>query len=856
MSQAAPPTPRVGPYRLERPAGRGGMGEVFRAWDERLDRPVALKRVRPGAGEARRQLADEARALAAVDHPAVVRVHDLVSGDDGDWLVLEWVEGETLAAALRRGPLATGEAVTVGRQVAAALAAVHARGLVHGDLKAENVLLSAAGQAKVVDFGLAGAAGAAEQGLAGTPRCLPPERLLGGAGDPRGDLFAFGVLLYEALAGRSPFLGGDDEETFARIAAARPRPLAELRPGVPPALDALVRRLLAGEPAARPASAAAVVAELDRLAPAAAWPDEGQPTIAPGAAAPGPRAVAVPPRRARRLAPALAGVALAVAAAAGMALRWAPGPAPAAAPPAATATAPAPRVAVPLPRLSGPPSPAADLLADAVRLAALRALAAVPGAAPLPFDAVDAPGGSPLAAARAAAADEVLALGLSCDGASCRLTIERLEAAGGVVRAAETVEVPPEDPALAARAVEARVLSLYGSAGRPAVAAGAADAPLSAADAARFLALWRRARSGSAVALADTALPELGAMRARSPRFLDAYLLEIELRRKRWGETGSGDDLDRALALADAAAALFPDRPEPREERALLLLEAGRPAEARQALGELAVLAPGSADLAYLEARVAEAEGDPAAALALLRRLVDERPSWRRLHGLAALEVRQGLSDDARTHLHQLLELAPANYEGRSLLAQVELLDGDPAVAAALYGELAAESPGYAESTNLGLAHLLAGDWPAAVAALEAARRLDPESPFATLNLADAALLAGETERAEALYSEVLAATRPSGDGGGLGWQSWSVRAQALAHLGRRVEAAEALRRALRLAGDHPQAAYEAALVSTLIGDLAAAEAHAVRARRGGVAARWFELPFFTPTPADPAPRL
>src|SRR5262249_47228481 len=148
---------RIGAYRLVRRLGSGGMGEVFLAWDDRLERPGAAKRVRPdkAMGSARRErFRREARAAAKLSHPNVGQGFDLVEGED--WIVMEYVQGRSLAELLRdQGSLPAGAAIDLARQVAEGLAAAHAQGLVHRDLKAENVMVTPSGQAKILDFGLA-----------------------------------------------------------------------------------------------------------------------------------------------------------------------------------------------------------------------------------------------------------------------------------------------------------------------------------------------------------------------------------------------------------------------------------------------------------------------------------------------------------------------------------------------------------------------------------------------------------------------------------------------------------------------------------------------------------------------------
>ncbi|HYH44612.1 MAG TPA: serine/threonine-protein kinase, partial [Thermoanaerobaculia bacterium] len=270
---------------MESRLGSGGMGEVFRAYDERLDRPVAVKLIRPAeAGNAlsRERFRREARAAAGLSHPAIVQIHDIVESAEGDAIVMELVEGQTLARLIESGPLDVASAVRLAGEIAEGLATAHARGLVHRDLKTENVMVTRAGHAKILDFGLAKrwakdwdqgaeASLSAAGVVVGTYRAMSPEQVRGMDVDPRSDLFSFGSLLFEALTGRSPFQAGAAFDTLHRICTLRQPPLRELRPGVPVQLSLLVDRLLEKDPARRPQSATEAHAELAEVARFLSW---------------------------------------------------------------------------------------------------------------------------------------------------------------------------------------------------------------------------------------------------------------------------------------------------------------------------------------------------------------------------------------------------------------------------------------------------------------------------------------------------------------------------------------------------------------------------------------------------------
>ncbi|MFN8588970.1 MAG: protein kinase [Candidatus Eisenbacteria bacterium] len=260
------PGTRLGPYEVVAPLGAGGMGEVYRARDTRLGRDVALK-VLPAAfsrdAERLARFRREAMALAALNHPNVAAIYGLEESGEAPCLVLELVEGETLAARLGRGALPVGEALALAGQVAAAVEAAHERSLVHRDLKPGNVMVTSSGIAKVLDFGLAKSelaepprtashddvtrsisASPTEAGvILGTAAYMSPEQARGRAVDRRSDVWSFGCVLYECLAGRPPFEGETVTDLLARILEREPD-WAALPAATPPRVTELLRRCL------------------------------------------------------------------------------------------------------------------------------------------------------------------------------------------------------------------------------------------------------------------------------------------------------------------------------------------------------------------------------------------------------------------------------------------------------------------------------------------------------------------------------------------------------------------------------------------------------------------------------------
>jgi serine/threonine-protein kinase len=249
----------AGRYALDRSLGNGGMGEVFVATDTTLGRQVALKRLAPELAEddaSRRRFFREARALGRINDPNVVGVFDV--GDDGDrpFLVMELIQGTTLARELdERGRLPTDQAVAIAAGVAGGLAAAHAKGVVHRDVKPSNIFLTEGGEPKVGDFGIAHMEHGTRTltGTAiGSPAYIAPEQAMGQPVDARTDLYALGCVLYHMLAGRLPFEGDDALAVTYQQVHNDPAPLEA---SVPDELAALVARLMAKEPAGRPGSA-------------------------------------------------------------------------------------------------------------------------------------------------------------------------------------------------------------------------------------------------------------------------------------------------------------------------------------------------------------------------------------------------------------------------------------------------------------------------------------------------------------------------------------------------------------------------------------------------------------------------
>src|SRR6266567_4516296 len=288
---------RLGPYEVLSPLGAGGMGEVYKARDTRLERTVAIK-VLPSrlssSLEVRQRFEREAKTISALSHPHVCALYDVGNQDGVEYLVMEYLEGETLAGRLANGPLPLERTLRHGIEIADALDCAHRQGIVHRDLKPGNVMLTKSG-VKLLDFGLAKAIAPSsalpltslptqaspvtqEGTILGTFQYMAPEQLEGKDVDGRTDIFAFGATLYEMATGRKAFSGATQASLISAILRDDPQPISRIQTMSPPALDHVVKKCLAKDPEDRWQSAADIKRELG-------WVAEGPPVGVPGTAA-------------------------------------------------------------------------------------------------------------------------------------------------------------------------------------------------------------------------------------------------------------------------------------------------------------------------------------------------------------------------------------------------------------------------------------------------------------------------------------------------------------------------------------------------------------------------------------------
>ncbi len=550
---------QIGPYKIQERLGAGGMGEVFAALDEKLGRLVAIKRVRPDAQATpsrRQRFLREAQLAARLNHPSIVQIYSLLEEGDDLYIVMEHVSGTTLRQRLASGgPLPPLELKRIAKALADGLREAHRQGIIHRDLKTENVLLSATGAVKMADFGIARPfledqeeSITETQALVGTYRTMSPEQARGERLDPRSDLFSMGVLLYEAATGRNPFPADNNLATLNQIITRRQVPAIEIRPDLPIEISQLIDHLLEKHPALRPQSADELLTILDHTdlsrtsqTSVSTVIDQGPPQTDRTALPHGSTPTRTGPPPGSRKWGRRVGVAVALAALWGVfyfSLREPPPPL---------------FVAVPTPQLEeadlAPPS---SLVIPAVRFGLTNGLLSLRGISVLASDEVDEAAKLPTRLATTTAADEVLSAVLNCRPQSCQVTLMRLRGKDGTIVSSQLFDVPTDDLQVLTSAVLSFVRTAYDE------FPTRGDAPLDVRpdDYVEFLRLDRSFREKDRRLPVDQLLESLYSIQRTSPRFPSAYRLAADILRYRFHDSRDPADLERAVDLLHQAIKL------------------------------------------------------------------------------------------------------------------------------------------------------------------------------------------------------------------------------------------------------------------------------------------------------------
>ncbi|HEY4591630.1 MAG TPA: protein kinase, partial [Thermoanaerobaculia bacterium] len=654
--EAAPLADReLGPYRLVREIGSGGMGVVYEAEDTRLRRRVAVKLLPPELSRdrgAKQRFLREARAASALDDPNICTVHDVGEHDGQLYIVMAYYEGGTLKERLASGPLPVSEARQVAIEVARALARAHEAGIVHRDIKPANVMLTDREKVKVLDFGIAkirGDATLTRTGSSlGTPAYMSPEQARGEPVDGRTDVWSLGAMLYEMLAGRRPFPGDDERAVLSAIQSRKPEPLDHIRPEVSAALARTVAKALAKDPGERHANAAELLADLE---------SDSLPVLRGGR------------RKALRVGLLAGGVAAIVLLAFLLkGFLW------------RSSAPPALKVAVLRPAMtSAGKNPELAYVASDVVEATLATLVSLQGLQPIDPPEHDEASGSAAERSRRAEASEVVFPLLDCQGDGCRVTLRRLREPGDVVLGAVgpfEVQAGIENVQRLAEGVQANLQQLYPDHRFRPESKGGRVRP---EDYSAYIQIERRVEGGERLGLQE--LDRLDALLRTSPDLLGAYRMAADI-------AGDLAKVDLGLSYIFKAEAIAPNDPRILFSRFRVEMAGNKLPAAQMTLGRLSDLVPGDARVLRAEADLLEAQGELQKARGVRQEIFRRRPVWRHNLELATLEFRLGESDSARRRLGELLAAQPANQRVREDLADVEATFGNLEHAAAIFEEL------------------------------------------------------------------------------------------------------------------------------------------------------------------------
>jgi len=740
----------VGPYQIVRQLGAGGMGVVWLAEDTRLNRKVALKTVNAADAETtegRQRLMREARAAAALNHPHIATVHDVLDVDGNVVVVFEYVEGEPLSTRLQRGPMTITETVEVAWQLADALAAAHAQGIIHRDLKPSNVVLGPESRAKVLDFGIArmvpagadisaSAPGTIGSGLVGTPGYAAPEQYLSRNVDGRADLYALGVMIFEMITGRRPFPSNDAVALATSVLRDEAPRLSGTGLSVPPSLEKLVGRLLERDVAKRPASGDEVLIELSPLRD-----DESSPLAR--------RTVLL-----RKKIPTNTKIAAVVVLAIAMGLvalqqrNSRPlGPE-------------APVVAVlPLTNTSG--DAANDYLGAGLAESLITSLASVPRVTVLSRSAVEESRlQNPDRASFVRSLDASYIVTGSVQSMANRLRVTlNLERPDASVAWGETVEGTTRElfelQTRLAVALANAIADQTPSAGRAAPAA-----PITNNETAQ-IAYWkgralldRRDLTGNI----QSAISDFEEALKADPDFAVAHAGLAEAQWAMYIQTNNKEWADRAMASNRRALELEPDRPSVRYSAAFTMFRLGQFAEAEAELNRALALQPTYEDAIRLHATVLMRQGRVDAGLAEFSKVMALRPNAVAVHSDMAVALYNAARyEEALIAIEKALALSPASAVNLIRAGAAAQQLGDNVRALDFYERANAIQPRAETFSNMGTIHYGLGDFAKAAAAYEGSLLIRQTSATTNRNLGDAYMKLGRSREAREAYRRAVA---------------------------------------------------------------------------------------------------
>lgn len=824
----------IGRYQVTHRLGAGGMGVVYLATDDRLHRQVAIKRLlkNPASDSAHLRIRKEALLLAQLNHANIVQIYDVVEERNDVALVMEYVDGCSLDNWQRERSPSLHQKVLLLKQICNGLARAHSIGIIHRDLKADNILVDDNNTAKITDFGIAKnwrehSDLTREQHIAGSWSAMSPEQALGRALDNRCDLFALGMLSYRLLCGQGPF--GDHESPFVlvdRVVNNAHPPAGKLNPDLPPALCQLLDRLLAKEPHKRPLNATAVAAELDSIL--LGLNDSDSDSFS--------RTVTITAedyyQRRRRhrgwrktLAGAAATGAVALVATAALSL-W-------------PEAQPKPRdqyIAVVAPHENAFESREHKLLASSMLSAIEQGLSSRAGLLLVPYSESLEVRGQPLRhQARALDAQLLLHPSLNCESIHCEVSLELIDAGNFAVTASRSAMLELNE----SRDSRARILRQLNHLfpDNPPDRARA-NYNVSAEDYQRYLALFEQQDNGKLPEILQT----LEALQDKNPSFPPYYRLYGELAYDDLLMVGNSDTFRRLEKFLQRVPYGIEDHPAVLTARLNLATVRDDRVRAEKLLAKLKVTMADRAGYYYLRATYHEVNGEYQKALAAIDRALARRTTTTYLYRKAMILSLSGNMDEARPYLLQAIELNKSHAGALTLLAGNEVDSGRPAEAIHLLEGADAEQIGPLDTYTLCLAYYIDKQLEQAQRCLTGLADDAAVDADVVLYQAEIARLQQQPEKVAELARHALALTDGRKDRDGL-----LMRALAYAELGRAGRATETLLQISRSAPENLYTNYARAQIYITTGDMLSAKAHIRNTLERGMSPIWLQTPRFAP---------
>ena len=813
---------RVGPYEIVASIGAGGMGEVYRARDPKLDREIALKVLAAelsSSNEHLRRFEQEARAASALNHPNIVSIYDVGRDDTHAYIAMELVEGKDLRELTAHGPMPIKQLVRTAAKLADGLAAAHERGIVHRDLKPENVIVSNEGFVKILDFGLAKLIRTIGQDETTMPQTMPgavfgtvgymsPEQARGRPMDFRSDQFSIGVILYELLSGQRPFEEPSPAETMAAIIRNDPKPLRDIRADVPRDLDRIIMRCLEKDPRDRYASTRDLARDLREVRDMIATP-----SIAERTSTARPRFMTRPRRRAGAFIAIVLAV-LTIILATRSARRA-----------ATTSSAPQSNVksigVLPFRDLSGTSEGQhfADGIAEtiSVRLAQSNAIRVAP---------ITANGSTPSFLQEIAKRTDV-----------DRLLRGAVQRAGDQVRVTYAIVDPATNEEVGSNTLTANVAEIFQLEDDAAdqilqtlrVAHGAArkvtpTGLTRAADQSAYLEAVGLLSTAKDVKSIDLAIEKLQSI---LPNARDSAVVNAQLARAllaKYSMTRQSNYVETATLYAERAVQFDAQSPEAQLALGNARLTTGKATEAIDAFNRAIGLRPNYGDAYAALGQAQEMLGHAADAERAYQQTIALRPEWATgFTKYGAFCATHGRYADAEKYFRRVIELQPDSARGYANLGVALQWLGRYDEAFGAYQRALAIAPSAQSFSNLGTIDLLRGRYDEASRAYEQATVLSPNSYEIWMNLGDAYRLAERKPDAAKAYERAIAGARAALTVNAKDALARATIASCLAKTGRHDDAANEIRAALTIDPTNAYVLYDASVVAQMKGDVNAA---------------------------------